>query len=79
MPNNVVTDNLTMGPGDSIMHNEKMPRNARINHCPSCHVHLCCWRARNVSAGENEVCSAVIEEAGDWRFRSFDLILRRSL
>ncbi len=78
-PIKVVTNILTMGPGDSIMHREKVPRKARISHCPSCHVHLCCCSARNVSAGENEVCSAVIEDAGDWRLRSFDLILRRIL
>ena len=78
-PIKVVTAILTIGPGDSIMQRENVPRNARISHCPSCHVHLCCCRARNVSAGEKDVCSAVMEEAGDCRFRSLDLILRRSL
>jgi hypothetical protein len=29
-----------------------------------------------VCAGENDVCRAVIEDAGDWRFRSFDLSFR---
>jgi hypothetical protein len=32
-----------------------------------------------VYVGEKDVCSAAIEDAGDWRFRSFDLSLRRNL
>lgn len=39
-PMNVATNILIMGPGDSIIHREKMPRKERIIHCPSCHVHL---------------------------------------
>jgi hypothetical protein len=78
-PINVATNTLTRGPGDCIIHREKMARNARMSHCPSCHVHLCCWSARNVSAGEKEVWSAVTEDAGDWRFRNLDLSFLRSL
>ena len=78
MPINVATAILTRGPGDSIMHNEKIPRNANITHCPSCHVHLCCCNDLSVSEGEMDVWSAVIEDAGDWRFRSLERIFRRS-
>lgn len=58
---------------------EKMPKNARMTHCPSCHVHSCCCRDRSVSAGDRDVCSALTEDAGDCLFRSFDLIFLRNL
>lgn len=79
VPMRVATAILASGPGDSIMHSEKVPRKARITHCPSCHVHLWCCNDLSVSAGEKDVCSAVTEEAGDWRFRNFERIFRRSL
>ena len=55
VPIRVATSTLAIGPGDSIMLREKMPKNARTSHCPSCHVHLCCCSDRNVSAGEKDV------------------------
>jgi hypothetical protein len=79
VPSNVTTAIFTIGPGDSMMHNEKVSKNDSITHCPSCHVHLCCCNDLRVSAGEKEVCKAVTEDAGDDRFRSFERILRRSL
>jgi hypothetical protein len=65
VPIKVATAIFTMGPGDSMMVKEKVPKNARMTHCPSCHVHWCCCNDRSVSAGENDFWSAVIEEAGD--------------
>lgn len=75
----VATAVFTRGPGDSIMLSEKIPTTARNSHWPSYSVHLWFCRDRRVSAGEKEVFKAVIEEAGEVRFRSFDLSLRRSL
>lgn len=79
VPISVATATFAIGPGDSIMLNEKMPRNASMTHCPSCHVHSCCCNDRRVSAGEKDFWRAVIEEAGDWRFRNLERIFRRSL
>ena len=79
VPINVATSILARGPGDSIMLNEKIPKNARMSHCPSCHVHLCCCKDLRVSAGEKDVCKAVIEDAGDSRLRSFERSFRRIL
>lgn len=76
---NVATAVLTRGPGDSIMDKEKMPKKARSNQCPSYIVHLCACKDLRVSNGENDVCNAVIEDAGDCRFRSFERSFRRSL
>ncbi len=75
----VATAVFTKGPGDSIMLSEKMPITAMSSHCPSYTDHLCVCKDRRVSAGENEVLRADIEEAGDVRLRSFDLNFRRSL
>ena len=56
-----------------------MPRKARNRYCPSYNVHLCDCSARRVSTGLKEVCRAVMEEAGDWRFRIFERSFRRIL
>ena len=70
---------LTSGPGDSMIHNEKMPRTARYKYWLSYTVHRCDCREHRVSMGKNEVWSAVREEAGDSRFRSLERSLRRNL
>lgn len=77
--NKLATNVFVNGPGDSITLREKIPTIARNNHCPSYNVHLCSCNDLIVSAGENEVCNAAIEEAGDCRLRNFDRSLRLTL
>ena len=67
-----------IGPGESIMLRQKTPRIAIKTHCPSLTDHRCDCSALIVSAGENEVCRAASELAGDWRLRSLLRNLRRS-
>jgi hypothetical protein len=57
---------------------EKIPRNASSKYCPSYSDQRCDCNARMVWVGEKDVCK-LVEDAGDCRFRSFDLSLRRIL
>lgn len=70
---------LIRGPGFWMTQSEKIPKKAKKRYCPSNIVHLCDCSARSVSIGLNEVWRAVIEEAGDCRFRIFDRSFRRIL
>jgi hypothetical protein len=58
---------------------ENTPRKASSRYCPSYRDQRCDCNARMVSVGEKEVCREVIEDAGDCRFRSFDLNFRLNL
>lgn len=67
------------GPGLWMMHSDKMPKTPMNRYCASHMVHLCAFNVFSVSDGDHDVLSVVMEEVGDMRLRSFDLILRRSL
>ncbi len=68
---------LTIGPGEGIMHREKMPRIMSMRYCPSYTDQRCCRNDLKVSWTEKDVLSVVMEEEGDCRLRIFERNFRR--